>query len=87
MNDQRDPGQPQVTVGRPAVADATRVHQMQTGGVGEREVLIGVTPEQVPGSRQLLRPDRLDRQRRHHVDHRQKLQGAGSIFSLPGDAA
>ena len=61
VNDQRDPGQSQATVGRPALGDATRVHQMQTGGVGEREVLIGVTPEQVPGSRQLLRPDRTGR--------------------------
>jgi hypothetical protein len=76
---QGDASQTKMTVCRPTRVDVLHVHQVQTDGIGQGEILVGESPQHPYAARLLVRSDRGDAQRRQRLDQRDELQRAGAI--------
>jgi len=79
IDDQRDPGEAEMEVGRPARVDAEHLHDVEPHRIGQGQILVREPAQQADSTGMFLDTDGNDLQWMQILDERGELQRAGPI--------
>ena len=82
MDHERNAGQSEMEVGRPATTHAFDFHRVQTAGIDKRQIPIAETTQQRGCGLDFARPRGEHGERSHRLDHGEKLQGLDPVVAF-----